>query len=102
MVAIARGCHKDILILNSAHSQIYTIRAEEYRGGKRDNVNPVIVAYNGHHYESLIPMRKEDCLRSIKLISSFKNGEYNLGPEENPRLTDIENTIGQSKGKPET
>ena len=67
--------HKDFLIFNtsrSAHRPIYTVRAEEYRGGKRDNMNPVIVAYNGHHYESPTPRGEKDCLRSIQLILSLK------------------------------
>ena len=81
LVAIARGCHKDILVFNTteeAHSPIYAIRAEEYTGGKRDNINPVIVAYNGHHYESIEPMTNEDCLRSIRLVESYKKEEYPL------------------------
>ena len=84
-MAIARGCHKDILVFNTAkeaHSPIYTIRAEEYKGGKRDNINPVIVAYNGHHYESLVPMTNEDCIRSINLVEWYKNGEYKLGKSQ--------------------
>ena len=56
MIAISRGCRKYILIINTdttAHSSICAIRAEEYTGGVRDNTNPVIVVYNGNHYESL-------------------------------------------------
>ena len=85
MVAIARGCHKDILIFNTdkeAHSPIYTIRAEEYDGGIRDNINPVILAYNVHHYESLAPKTNEDCIRSLKLVESYKKGEYKLGQSD--------------------
>ena len=91
-MAIARGCHKDILVFhmaNEAHSPIYTIRAEEYKGGIRDNINPVVVAYNGYHYESIVPMTNEDCIRSIKLVESYKNGEYTLGRKDIKKLTQL-------------
>ena len=41
IVAIARGCKKDILIFNTnpniSHSPIYVVRAEEYPGVERDS-----------------------------------------------------------------
>ena len=61
LIAIARGCHKVILVFNmteEAQSPIYVIRT-------RDNINPVIVAYNGYHYESIEPMTNIDRLRKL-------------------------------------
>ena len=45
---------------STAHSPIYTIRAEEYNGGIRDNINHVIVAYNGNQYGSSTPVENKD------------------------------------------
>ena len=51
LVAIPRGCKKDVLFFNTnhniSHTQIYVVRAEEYQGGERDNPNPVTIAYKG-------------------------------------------------------
>ena len=90
LIAIARGCHKDILVFNTtekAHSPIYVIRAEEYTGGIRNNINPVIVAYNGYHYESIEPMTDADRLRSVRLVESYKNGEYPMEKKDIKSLT---------------
>ena len=54
------------------------IRAEEYPGGKRDNPNLIILAYNGSHYESLDTCANEDDIKAINLAKSIKKGEYNL------------------------
>ena len=53
----------------------------------RDNINPVIVAYNGNHYESLIPIESSDCIRSIELVDRYRKGTYNLGQSDMPKLT---------------
>ena len=55
----------------------------------RDNENPVIMAYDGHHYESIAPKTNEDCKRSIKLVENFKNGEYKLGQSDIIRLINL-------------
>ena len=77
MVAIARGSHKDILIVNidhNAHSSIYVVRAEEYEGGERNNPNPVILAYNSSHYE---------------LVKSYKKGTYKINQDDLEIMTNI-------------
>ena len=35
---------------------------------------PVMVAYNGNHYESLIPIESRDCIRSIELVKATEGG----------------------------
>ena len=92
LVAIARGCHKDILIFNTsveAHGPIYVIRAGEYTGGIRNEITPVTVAYNGYHYESIEPITETDRLRSISLVENYKNGDYTMEQNDIRRLTEL-------------
>ena len=65
------------------------IRAEEYPGGKRDNPNPVILAYNGSHYESLDTCTNEDDIKAINLVESVKKGKYNLIQSDIQQMTRI-------------
>ena len=53
-----------------AHSPIYVIRAKEYERGERNNQNPVIIAYNSSHYESLETIDDNDNNRAIELVES--------------------------------
>ena len=71
IIAIARGLNKDILIFNTnhniSHNPIYVIQAEEYPGGERDNPNPVILPYNGSHYDSINTCTSEDDTKAFNL-----------------------------------
>ena len=92
MVAIARGCQKDILIFNTsveAHGPIYVISAGEYTGGLRNEITPVTIAYNGHHYESIEPITETDRLRSISLVESYKNGDYTMEQKDIIQFTEL-------------
>ena len=76
--AIARGCHKNILIFNTrvnAAYPIYVIRAEEF-GGFIDTDIPVVVGYNQVHYESLHPVTQEDIENTQNLLESCITGNY--------------------------
>ena len=57
-----------------SNTPIYGIRAEEYPGGKRDNPNPIILAYYGSHYKSLDTCTNEDDIKAIKLVESGNKG----------------------------
>ena len=46
--------------------------------GSRNNVNPIILAYDGSHYESLETLSENDDKKAINLESSVKVGEYNF------------------------
>ena len=81
------------------HSPIYAIRAEEYIRGIRDSDIPVIVTYNGNHFESLEPKTEADSLRSIELIKDFSKGDYNLNTTAISRLTNTVKTEKNTKGK---
>ena len=76
--AIARGCHKDILIFNTnlaAADPIYVIKAEEF-GGYTDSDIPVVVGYNQVHYESLHPANPSDIEKTKHLVNSYIDGSY--------------------------
>ena len=57
LVAASRAIHMDILIFNTnkdiSISPIEIVCADHYEGGVRSNSNPIILAYNGIHFESL-------------------------------------------------
>ena len=77
--AIARGTKKMILIfntdINSTNDPVVVVSPETF-GGERDSDLPVIVAYNGHHYESLEPCDAESNTATKILCEKYKNGEY--------------------------
>ena len=77
--AISRGAKKMILIvntdINSTNDPVVVVSPETF-GGERDSDLPVIVAYNGHHYESLEPCDAESNAATKVLCEKYKNGEY--------------------------
>ena len=54
------------------------IGAEDYEEGQLTNNNPIIMAYNGTHFESLETMSPEDDIRAIELVDLIKSNEYVL------------------------
>ena len=82
IIAVARAIHKDILVFNTNAQQsispIYTINAEEYEGGTRNNLKQIILAYDGSHYESLDTISEKEGTKAIDLVHSVKVGEYTL------------------------
>ena len=76
---IASGCQKNILIFNTsstAHCPIYVIDPKKF-GGEINSDIPVVLAYNGSHYESLHPVSEEDVERTKHLVKSYLDGSYN-------------------------
>ena len=82
LVAVARAIHMDILIFNTnaeiSISPIETVNADEYEGGYRTNINPIILAYNGPHYTSLDPLSPDDGKKTIELVNLVKTNGYTL------------------------
>ena len=82
IIAVARAIHKDILVFKTnadiSMSLIETINADEYEGDSRNNINPIILAYDGSHYESLETLSEDDGKKAIDLVHSVKIKEYNL------------------------
>ena len=88
MHAIAKGCHKNILIFNTsleAADPIYVIKAEEF-GGFNDSDIPVVVGYNQVHYESLHPASQADIEISKFLVDSYIEGSYQYQKKDIPFL----------------
>ena len=84
LYAIAMGCHKDILIFNTstnAYDPIYVIRANKF-GGYTDTNIPVVVGYNGVHYESLHPFSEKDTEKTKTLVKSFTDGSYSFDKKD--------------------
>ena len=76
--AIAKGCHKNILIFNTsldASYPVYLIQAKEF-GGFVDTDIPVILGYNQYHYESLHPISDEDVAQTKQLVTKMVANEY--------------------------
>ena len=53
-------------------SLIYAINAEQYQWGTRNNLNPIILAYNGAQFESMDTSSDEDDTKAIDLVESVK------------------------------
>ena len=64
--------NKPIIIYHSS------VNADEYEGGYRININPIILAYNGTHYESLETLNIEDDKKAKDLVHLVKTKEYKL------------------------
>ena len=103
MQAIARGCHKNILIFNTspeAADPIYVIEGNKF-GGFLDSDIPVILAYNLNHYENLVPLADADIQKTKTLVYEYINGLYYFSKNDipfllsqtvlQPELSDIEN-----------
>ena len=71
LVAVSRAIHMDILIFNTnadiSISPVEIVSADQFEGGFRININPIILAYNGIHFESLETLSPEDDKTAIKL-----------------------------------
>ena len=80
LVAAARAIHKDILIFNTnkSISPMTIICADQYDGGYKTDNNPILMAYNGTHFESLETMSPEDDKRAIELVEPKKSNCYRL------------------------
>lgn len=59
------------------HSPIYVISADAIDpANARDTHVPLVLAYNGHHFESLIPVSNVDVDKTIVLVDAYKTGTY--------------------------
>ena len=88
MHAIARGCKKNILIINTnvdAADPIYVVQANHF-GGFTDTDIPVVVAYNQVHYESLHPVTQHDIDETKMLVNSYTAGTYQYKKKDIPFL----------------
>ena len=100
LVAASRAIKKDILIFNTnkiiSISPMTLIGAEDYEGGQLTDNNPILMAYNGTHFESLETMSPEDDIRAIELVNLIKSNKYILNK------THIQSMARVSHNKPVT
>ena len=80
---LAHCISKDILVFNVQPNAISPVNV--YQGSIFNDVStssiPVMIVYNGNHYESLLPVSQTDIDKSIQLVNSLKNDTYN---KDNP------------------
>ncbi|XP_035292059.1 uncharacterized protein LOC118237448 isoform X1 [Anguilla anguilla] len=85
ILSCAHTTKKDILVFNTPwkttnaqpHSPIYVISADAIDpANARDTHVPLVLAYNGHHFESLIPVSNVDVDKTIVLVDAYKTGTY--------------------------
>ena len=85
MHAIAHCVKKDILLFNTTSRSflpVYVIEASRLSGRLPNSDIPVVVAYDGKHYESLIPDTEEDIAKSINLKNQILNNDYKKTKED--------------------
>ena len=72
IIAVARAIIKHRPVFNTnldiSISPIETINAEDYEGGSRNNLNTIILAYDGSHYESIETISENDDKKDIDLV----------------------------------
>ena len=73
LVAVARAIHMDILIFDTnadiSISPVEIVSADQFEGGFRININPIILVYNGIHFESLKTLSPEDDKKAIEIVN---------------------------------
>ena len=88
MHGIAMGCRKNILIFNTttaAGYPVYTVEASQF-GGSINSPIPVVLAYNGNHYESMHPVTEQDITKTMHLFDTIIRGEYGFQRQDIPGL----------------
>lgn len=95
IIALAHYIHKNILLINTdPDSPKITVIFGDQFGQQLDSDAPVILAYSGDHYESLIPHTGEDEERAKSLIGKYVNGE-DLCQEQLDNKTSDENNVNR-------
>merc|ERR1711892_540001 len=68
---------------------ITLIRAEEFEGGVLIDNNPLLLAYDSVHFESIEPISRRDELRAIELADWIQTGKYKLTFRDTQKMTKI-------------
>jgi len=76
IIAISHYIHKNILLINTNPQcpKVTVIMGDQF-GEPLDTDAPVILAYSGDHYESLIPNTEEDEEKLKELIKKYVDGK---------------------------
>ena len=85
IVACAHSLKKDILIFNTpwqtddanANSPISVVSSTQFDpSNKRKTEIPIVLLYDGVHFESSIPVSEEDVQETIDLVRNYTSGTY--------------------------
>ena len=82
IAAIAFTIKKDILIINTSlgispdDDLISVVEADAFGTGEKYSDIPVLLAYDGYHYESLLPRTDSDIKRTVELRDLYLSGDY--------------------------
>ena len=94
--AIACGLKKNLLIFNTninhPRTPISVIFPSEY-GVEANSRFPIILAYDMSHYENLHPADANDAEKSVELVNSLKDNNYNLTHEDLKTLVCLESPV---------
>ena len=89
----ARALKRNILIFNTnvktGAAPITLIRAETYEGGVVIDNNPLLIAYDSVHFESVKPISRSDELRAIELAEWIETKQYQLTHKDTQKMTVI-------------
>jgi len=89
IIALAHYIHKNILLINTdPDSPNITVIVGDQFGEDLDSDAPVLLAYSGNHYESLIPDTREDEEKIKTIISKYVTGD-------NPCSEDLDNDTNE-------
>ena len=84
--AVAHCVQKDILIFNTqisqSHEPISVVEASHLANRPANSDIPLTLAYNGVHYESLVPDTDVDIEKTIGLRNRFVNNVYEKSKED--------------------
>ena len=89
MPAIAHLVKKDILVIDTRQERtipIYPILAMTFCGQPPTTEIPIIVAYNGYHYESLVPNAEKDRRKVIEIKKAYIQGSIMLSENQGSNL----------------
>jgi len=100
IIALAHVIGKNILLINTDQgSPPVTVVLGDRFGKPLNSEHPVILAYSGNHYESLIPVLDKDEMRSRKIIQRYIKGEDLFSEEEEEEVI-VTRGITIQKGEP--
>ena len=105
IVAASRALKRDIMVFNTCKqtgaAPITLISAEEYRGGVLGDKNPLLLAYDSVHFESIETISQQDEIRAIELAQLIKSGQYMLNNSHVQEMTKISHNTDKRNTKNE-
>ena len=89
---ITLALRKNILIFNTNATKLgsspITVLLASTFGGNADTDIPIVLAYNGAHYEGMVPKEEVDILRTVRLMEEFTQERYTTTVKDIPVLSD--------------